>query len=518
MALDYYWVGGSGNWGDVNHWATTSGGAIFHVNPPTIGDDVFFDINSFPSPVSKTVTIDVNAQCRNMSWSGVTNSPILTGTSSFTLTIFGNLAFVNAMSNTFAGKIIFSALAANQTITSAGQSLADVEFTVSTNVANAGYMLQDNFSVNNLISLIEGIFNTNGFAVTCANLTTDESNSETRTLNLSNSTVTITGSGESLNLRGDDATLTLTTNASTSILLTGTGSITMYPGLQAKTIPSMTFVNATTIVIDGETGGGLLNFGNITVNQNGANFTVIGNAPKTYGNLTFGNNVIATFNGGIGVATFGGTVNFGSNATTTFNNNNVFNQTVTFGNSAIGINFTGANTLNSSLNIGSSSTVNFSGTGVANVFTNTINVGASTNINFSNVGTNTFNNANLNTSVIWRFSSGGTSTINGIFTTSANCNSPIAISSDITGTAANLNLVNNQTWSFVSLRDINEVGAGTLTITNGGDLGNNTNASFTTASRNLFWVGGTGNWNDSAKWSLTSGGAGGQCPPTSIDN
>lgn len=33
-----------------------------------------------------------------------------------------------------------------------------------------------------------------------------------------------------------------------------------------------------------------------------------------------------------------------------------------------------------------------------------------------------------------------------------------------------------------------------------------------------FWVGGTGNWNDTARWSTTSGGAGGASVPTSADN
>ncbi|HNR20081.1 MAG TPA: hypothetical protein PKL45_08870, partial [Bacteroidia bacterium] len=34
-AADYYWVGGTGNWSDVSHWATTSGGSTFHTQPPT---------------------------------------------------------------------------------------------------------------------------------------------------------------------------------------------------------------------------------------------------------------------------------------------------------------------------------------------------------------------------------------------------------------------------------------------------------------------------------------------------
>ncbi len=41
-ASNYYWVGGIGNWSDYgNHWATSSGGLIFHTSIPTANDDVF---------------------------------------------------------------------------------------------------------------------------------------------------------------------------------------------------------------------------------------------------------------------------------------------------------------------------------------------------------------------------------------------------------------------------------------------------------------------------------------------
>jgi hypothetical protein len=38
------------------------------------------------------------------------------------------------------------------------------------------------------------------------------------------------------------------------------------------------------------------------------------------------------------------------------------------------------------------------------------------------------------------------------------------------------------------------------------------------AARTLYWVGGTGNWNDTARWSTSSGGGGGAALPTSLDN
>ncbi len=57
-ALNYFWVGGSGTWSDFNnHWATTSGGNIFHNQVPQSTDNVYFDVNSFSSS-GQTVTID----------------------------------------------------------------------------------------------------------------------------------------------------------------------------------------------------------------------------------------------------------------------------------------------------------------------------------------------------------------------------------------------------------------------------------------------------------------------------
>jgi hypothetical protein len=48
FSADYYWVGGSGLWSDHNnHWATASGGNVFHDQVPTSMDNVFFDGSPF---------------------------------------------------------------------------------------------------------------------------------------------------------------------------------------------------------------------------------------------------------------------------------------------------------------------------------------------------------------------------------------------------------------------------------------------------------------------------------------
>ncbi|MCT4616418.1 MAG: gliding motility-associated C-terminal domain-containing protein [Marinifilaceae bacterium] len=77
QARDFYWVGGSGSYNDINSWSDRPGGKI---NPyaaiPDKDDDVYFDKYSFPTPGAEVLITDV-ARCANMYWDGVTNKPTL---------------------------------------------------------------------------------------------------------------------------------------------------------------------------------------------------------------------------------------------------------------------------------------------------------------------------------------------------------------------------------------------------------------------------------------------------------
>ena len=107
-AADYFWVGDSGDWSDISHWATTSGGNVFHTQTPTSEDDVYFDANSFLSP-GQTVTISGNlAFARNLDFSSVTMSPIFQAEQNATLNIFGSIGLVELMQFEFDGTVIFS--------------------------------------------------------------------------------------------------------------------------------------------------------------------------------------------------------------------------------------------------------------------------------------------------------------------------------------------------------------------------------------------------------------------------
>jgi hypothetical protein len=75
IASNYFWVGGTGNYNDPAHWATTSGGSTFQTMAPSTYDDVFFDVNSFPT-ADDTVYFDIDySGAHFFTISGVLNTP-----------------------------------------------------------------------------------------------------------------------------------------------------------------------------------------------------------------------------------------------------------------------------------------------------------------------------------------------------------------------------------------------------------------------------------------------------------
>ncbi|MDN5480950.1 MAG: hypothetical protein L0G30_05170, partial [Chryseobacterium sp.] len=80
-AADLYWIGGSGNWSDLNHWSLSSGNAGESLSPsiPQSGDHVIFDINAGFTPNSKTVIINQTSVCNTITVAGSTVSPVFDG-------------------------------------------------------------------------------------------------------------------------------------------------------------------------------------------------------------------------------------------------------------------------------------------------------------------------------------------------------------------------------------------------------------------------------------------------------
>lgn len=190
FAADYYWVGGSGDWSDISHWATTSGGSTFHNQAPTSDDNVFFDGNSFNGG-GQTVTVNTDIVfCRNMDWTGAVGNPVFLATANRTLNVYGSIVLNVNMDFNFLGDIRMLALEVGQTINSNGHTLGrSLTFE-----GNGGeWVLQNPLNVDSLINLYNGTLRTNDQAVSSGYL--EVRFASPGTLELGSSKLTLSGPG-----------------------------------------------------------------------------------------------------------------------------------------------------------------------------------------------------------------------------------------------------------------------------------------------------------------------------------
>ena len=162
-AANYYWVGGSGNWSDISHWATTSGGSVTHPQVPTVNDNVFFDENSFTGAgQAVTVTTDI-IFFRNMDWTGVTNNPRFTGGRNVRMNVHGGIVLNAAMQYQFSGDIIFAGTSEGNVINMAGHRAAyNVLFE-----GSGQWSFTSGIQVDSIFRINAGTLNTEGHPITC---------------------------------------------------------------------------------------------------------------------------------------------------------------------------------------------------------------------------------------------------------------------------------------------------------------------------------------------------------------
>ncbi|MFT3910359.1 MAG: hypothetical protein QM737_13120 [Ferruginibacter sp.] len=170
QALNYYWIGGSGNWTDLNHWATSSGGTTLQNEIPTAVDDVFFDVNSFTS-ANQTVTFDAPTLfAHDISFVGVANNPTIIFPASGILKIYGSLTLAANMITQFNGVMYFEATNAGQTITSSGHMIQTGSHysALIFNGIGGSWTLADDLSLSGTITQNNGTLNTNDKTVNAA--------------------------------------------------------------------------------------------------------------------------------------------------------------------------------------------------------------------------------------------------------------------------------------------------------------------------------------------------------------
>ena len=212
IASNYYWIGGSGNWSDLNHWATTSGGSTFQTQIPTALDDVFFDANSFSAP-GQVVNFDaLTTLVRDLNWTGVTNMPSMDGSN--LVKIYGSLVLVSAINFNLAGQINFESTTAGKTITMAGQHfLSDIEF----NGPGGTWTLLDDLTMSGTIILSAGTFNSNDQLINAVSFSSTSGN--IRTFNMGSSVFNLSG-----NTVWQIFATGLTVNCGTSVINVQSGS------------------------------------------------------------------------------------------------------------------------------------------------------------------------------------------------------------------------------------------------------------------------------------------------------
>ncbi len=518
-----FWVGGSGNWSDTTRWATSSGGAG-GASVPTESDNVFFDANSNGvGTAAFTVTLDVPSVVNQLNFTGTDGIATFAGVNS--LTVHSTVTTVANWNPTFTGVFV---LAGNLPFTTSNINFTGQNFAggirVSANVDGAGWQcISGTLSTVGAIQLVRGILNLNNRPVTAQSISANDPGNFDRSLLMGASLVTLNGSGNIIDFTDNLGAFTFDPGTATVNMAT-TGGITVICGNSSKTMPILnaTSPGSSMVIQPTNTIGNTTTFRAISSVKTTLNFTGGGNSLFS-STITVPNSSSASFGGrnlqfdasllvttgsvfsftNVGTTIFNASLTTNATSSLTFTNSmttGTFNGPITFGGTTVAFNNSGSNTF-------------------ANTAPITQNVGT---VSFSNNGNNYNGNITLGQNVIWRFSNVGVSNIAATseLRSIALCGTvgTYPTVNAVTGTAF-INIATPRTWYNLRIGSLNVTGS--LIASFGSvNLGGNTNVTFGTASdtRVVYWVGGSGNWNDQNRWSTFSGGPGGECVPGTVDS
>lgn len=276
----YFWVpaGGtsSGTWDSTNtvHWSLSSGG-VGGAGPPLVTDDVKFNANSFDT-TGRTVTIGTGATCKDMDWTGATNTPTMGGSAA--LIISGSVALISGMTYSHTGGVTLTSSSLSATITMAGKN-PNENYTIN---CTGRYTLQDDFVFSTVgsrtLTITQGGFYGNGKSINLDAFSS--SNTNARDINIDSCTITMRGKISTAFQMGTSSTgLTWSAVGTTWIIDTTTA------GANASATISMNSANinlniGSYLIFRGNFGGSQFNFSN-------GSFTV--------GTIVYDRNVSAIF-------------------------------------------------------------------------------------------------------------------------------------------------------------------------------------------------------------------------------
>jgi len=410
QAADYYWVGGSGNWSDLGHWATTSGGGTGHVQVPTADDDVYFDAGSFNTTTDIVTLNSDNIFFRNMTWNQAIAGVSLVGGSNVTMSVYGAFILSPGMTYNFEGSIIFNSTQnVFQDVTVHGFDIAkDILF----DSQSGKWTVTTNFGIDSLLRIQDGIVSVE---------------------------------------------------------------------------PNIT-VTSKFVEVDIDNEGSLLLDGNLVVTGNDY---VHLNQPRWAIQIDANNFVLAPSSA--------------STVTLTGDKASIFID----GNGSILFNYVDCSNPSGTASIQSEPSVQT----VINRATYLSNAYTKGNVQMMELI--------LSPSKSYAWEPGYDYNIE-ILTAIGTCSAPITLQSSIPGETVLFNnssgAIGPVTGEFLNIRDIN-VSSGDFEVNSSLNLGNT--AGWVINERigtDLYWVGGSGDWDDASHWAMTSGGAGGACIPSANDN
>lgn len=154
--IPMYWIGGTGNWNDPQHWSATSGGTPGTCIPNPLSD-VYFDANSFTGNTDVVSIPTPFNYCHSMDWTGSTGSPKLYSTSPLnTLRIYGSMLLDNNVSAN-ESVLLFRSHTPGESINTNGQPLGYVRI----DGASGTFELLQPMQADSL-EIINGTFKTAG--------------------------------------------------------------------------------------------------------------------------------------------------------------------------------------------------------------------------------------------------------------------------------------------------------------------------------------------------------------------
>ncbi|HNX87534.1 MAG TPA: PKD domain-containing protein [Paludibacteraceae bacterium] len=172
LADNYYWVNNGGNWTDVSHhWSKSSGDTVNMQSViPGPNDTVYFDANSFTQS-GQSVNLDIPvAECAMMDWSGISFNIYFFSGNSDTLKIYGSCILSNNLNFNFYGVLVFMSPPAQVSDLDFANKVLACDIVLSSDSVR---LLSRLYMPYNQLSLVDGSLFTNGHSVTCQHFNTD---------------------------------------------------------------------------------------------------------------------------------------------------------------------------------------------------------------------------------------------------------------------------------------------------------------------------------------------------------